>query len=443
MQISNYFIESKPKIDDEVSDKNKESTVGGDVALRSETLNKVEDNAYEQDPLLLLLPHGERYNLLRHLETYKPNDVILYHSDLVTLRILEVYKACHPEHELRIYVLMCRESNEEERYLCSLRQEQLAFEHLIREQGTLMTPREYDTSREPPPKLQLAKSTRCCGGGTDVSEAPRERNLCWKLLQIIIDMREFNSELPTVLYKRGVDIVPATLEVGDYILTPEIALERKAHDDLSQSLHSGRVFKQVEQMLRTYKRAILLIEANKKASYREINGGPFQGELSRRCRETRYLFTVLIRSYPALNIVWSLDPTYSSELFEELKFNQLNPNLEQALAVKCDSDTMNKDSDTNTSLKFTDQTSEDTDAPTGDLEKPHVNTVLQRQLCRLPNVSVGDVTEMMKSKYAGCLLDVINADSTTINQIFDYNPTLGQNLHCFFTTNFQTESIAP
>ena len=46
-----------------------------------------------------------------------------------------MYKACNPHCELRIYVLMYRESNEEERYLCSLRREQLAFEHLIREQG--------------------------------------------------------------------------------------------------------------------------------------------------------------------------------------------------------------------------------------------------------------------------------------------------------------------
>ena len=46
-----------------------------------------------------------------------------------------MHKACNPELDLRIYVLMYTESNEEERYLCSLRREQLAFEHLIREQG--------------------------------------------------------------------------------------------------------------------------------------------------------------------------------------------------------------------------------------------------------------------------------------------------------------------
>ena len=61
-------------------------------------------------------------------------------------------------------------------------------------------------------------------------------------------MREFMSELPTVVYKRGIDLQPVTLEVGDYVLSPTVAVERKALDDLSQSLTSGRAFKQIEQV---------------------------------------------------------------------------------------------------------------------------------------------------------------------------------------------------
>lgn len=61
-------------------------------------------------------------------------------------------------------------------------------------------------------------------------------------------MREFNAELPTVLYKNGIDLIAATLEVGDYILSPNFCIERKALDDLAQSLNNGRVFKQIEQV---------------------------------------------------------------------------------------------------------------------------------------------------------------------------------------------------
>ncbi|VDK84748.1 unnamed protein product [Litomosoides sigmodontis] len=266
----------------------------------------------DQDPLLVIVPSGERYNLIRQLETFEPRFVILYHSDMTFLRLLEMYKACNSDKPLTIYIVMYANSNEEERYLCSLRKEQIAFEDMVREQGTLMFAREYETDRKEPHRLILVRSTRDAGGRDDQNEGSPK---------VIVDMREFRSELPTVLYKRGIDLLPATIEVGDYILSPNIAVERKSLDDLTQSLHSGRIFKQIEQMLRHYRNVVLLIEANIKDDYKKVNGGPFQGELSRRCRETRSLFTILVRAYPHMSVIWTLDPAHSSEMFEELKMN--------------------------------------------------------------------------------------------------------------------------
>ncbi|VDN49942.1 unnamed protein product [Gongylonema pulchrum] len=80
------------------------------------------------DPLLVIVPCGERYNLIRQLESFEPPIVILYHSDLM-------YKACNSDKPLTVYIVMYGKSNEEERYLCALRKEQIAFEELVREQG--------------------------------------------------------------------------------------------------------------------------------------------------------------------------------------------------------------------------------------------------------------------------------------------------------------------
>ncbi|KIH43517.1 ERCC4 domain protein, partial [Ancylostoma duodenale] len=105
---------------------------------------------------------------------------------------------------------------------------------------TLLIPRRYETEREEVARLEL--STRDGGGQVpETNERPK----------VVVDMREFNSELPTVLYKKGYDVVAVTLEVGDYVLSPGIAVERKALDDLTQSLQSGRVFKQSEQVIIT------------------------------------------------------------------------------------------------------------------------------------------------------------------------------------------------
>lgn len=48
--------------------------------------------------------------------------------------------------------------------------------------------------------------------------------------------------------------------MGDYILTPEICVERKSVSDLIGSLNSGRLYNQAVAMTRFYKKSILLIE---------------------------------------------------------------------------------------------------------------------------------------------------------------------------------------
>jgi hypothetical protein len=93
-----------------------------------------------------------------------------------------------------------------------------------------------------------SKSTR--KGGS--KEAPACR--------VVVDVREFMSALPSFLHARGVDLVPGTLLVADYVLSTDICIERKSLADLLASLVSGRLHKQMEFMLRHYKRPVLLIE---------------------------------------------------------------------------------------------------------------------------------------------------------------------------------------
>lgn len=85
--------------------------------------------------------------------------------------------------------------------------------------------------------------------------------------KVIVDMREFRSELPSFIWKRGIDIEPVTLEVGDYILTPEICIERKSVSDLIGSLNNGRLYQQATQMTRFYKQPMLLIEFDQKQNF--------------------------------------------------------------------------------------------------------------------------------------------------------------------------------
>ncbi len=90
-------------------------------------------------------------------------------------------------------------------------------------------------------------------------------------------MREFRSTLPSLLHASGLLVIPATLTVGDYVLTPDICVERKSLADLISSFNSGRLwvssvfgdhipdfvprsYTQCELMTQHYKYPILLIE---------------------------------------------------------------------------------------------------------------------------------------------------------------------------------------
>lgn len=61
-------------------------------------------------------------------------------------------------------------------------------------------------------------------------------------LQVVVDVREFRSALPCLLFKAGFDVVPITITIGDYIITPEMCVERKSLPDLIESLNSGHLY---------------------------------------------------------------------------------------------------------------------------------------------------------------------------------------------------------
>jgi DNA excision repair protein ERCC-4 len=60
-------------------------------------------------------------------------------------------------------------------------------------------------------------------------------------LQILVDIREMGATLPSLIDDAGIKVVPLTLTVGDYILSPKMCVERKALPDLESSLANGRL----------------------------------------------------------------------------------------------------------------------------------------------------------------------------------------------------------
>ncbi|EHB04165.1 DNA repair endonuclease XPF [Heterocephalus glaber] len=294
----------------------------GEIKHEEFDLNLSSDAAYGllKEPLTILHPLlgcSDPYALTRVLHEVEPRFVVLYDA------------------ELTVYFLIYGGSTEEQRYLTALRKEKEAFEKLIREKASMVVPEEREGRDET--NLDLARGTASTHAAADTRKAGgQEQNGTQQ--SIVVDMREFRSELPSLIHRRGIDIEPVTLEVGDYILTPEMCVERKSISDLIGSLNNGRLYSQCISMSRYYKRPVLLIEFDPSKPFSLSARGALFQEIS--SSDISSKLTLLTLHFPRLRLLWCPSPHATAELFEELKQNKPQPDAATAMAITADSETL-------------------------------------------------------------------------------------------------------
>lgn len=99
--------------------------------------------------------------------------------------------------------------------------------------------------------------------------------------QITVDVRESRSGLTQQLEKSQVVSVQfAELAVGDFVLSPDVVVERKAATDFIASIMDKRLFGQVAQMKATFLRPIILIEGDVFSTRSAIAPDALRGALS-------------------------------------------------------------------------------------------------------------------------------------------------------------------
>lgn len=86
---------------------------------------------------------------------------------------------------------------------------------------------------------------------------------------VIADTRETKSTVVRELYQMDdIEVDPQTIDVGDFIVGPETVIERKETGDLVSTLTGDRdIFEQVQNMVNSYDRAILLVEGSMQELY--------------------------------------------------------------------------------------------------------------------------------------------------------------------------------
>lgn len=209
----------------------------------------------------------------------------------------------------------------------------------------------HDKSAENPQEQFLRTvNTRIAGGGRLAATAAPPL--------VVVDVREFRSALPSLLHGNNMIVVPVQLTVGDYILTPDICVERKSVQDLLQSLKNGRLYNQAETMLQHYKTPLLLIEFDQDKAFtfdafttgniRTESGFSTTGAAttsssssminSSNAKSAQHLLVLLTLAFPRLKIIWSSSPYQTAEIFAELKKNSAEPDPVRAVQIGLDID---------------------------------------------------------------------------------------------------------
>lgn len=181
---------------------------------------------------------------------------------------------------------------------------------------------------DPQEQFLRTVNTRIAGGGRLAATAEPPR--------VVVDVREFRSSLPSLLHGRSMVVVPCMLTVGDYILTPNICIERKSVRDLISSFKNGRLFNQVETMLQHYKFPMLLIEFDQNKSF---TLDPFADHSSTNLSpaanpsDLQSKIVLLTLAFPRLKVIWSSSPYQTAEIFEEIKKQQEEPDPIKAVEI--------------------------------------------------------------------------------------------------------------
>ncbi|XP_027193340.1 DNA repair endonuclease UVH1 isoform X2 [Cicer arietinum] len=262
------------------------------------------------------------------LDILKPSIIIVYHPDMTFVREIEVYKSENPSKRLKVYFIFYEDSTEVQKFEASIRRENGAFESLIRQKSMMMIPVDQsghglglNSTLDSDSNTPQNSLTRKAGGRKEVD----------KDMQVIVDMREFMSSLPNVLHQKGMRIIPVTLEVGDYILSPLICVERKSIQDLFASFTSGRLYHQVETMVRYYRIPVLLIEFSQDKSFSFQSASDIGDDVTPNSIISK--LSLLALHFPRLRILWSRSLHATSEIFASLKANQDEPDETKAMRV--------------------------------------------------------------------------------------------------------------
>ncbi len=124
---------------------------------------------------------------------------------------------------------------------------------------------------------------------------------------VLADYREEKSRIVEFLRNKGIAVEITKLEVADYIVSGNIAIERKSANDFINSIIDKRLFVQLAELVR-YEKPLLLIEGSLQNAIilREVNSNAIYGALAAIVSEFKIPVLFSSNQIESANIIYAL-----------------------------------------------------------------------------------------------------------------------------------------
>ncbi|HID90486.1 TPA: hypothetical protein EYP44_00820 [Candidatus Bathyarchaeota archaeon] len=99
-------------------------------------------------------------------------------------------------------------------------------------------------------------------------------------IRVVIDKRERRSGIPEILRGLGFIVDFRLLDVGDYVVSPECAVERKSAPDFIRSVFSGRIFDQARRLSSAFRFPLIVVEGDIEEAGRGVRSAVYWGALT-------------------------------------------------------------------------------------------------------------------------------------------------------------------
>lgn len=246
----------------------KDDDMPSEIEVSENLFIKLDSTAYDEKGKNILPPHhifienfyfddSAGIDLKELIIKENISIIIFHHFNLENLRIIEFIISNNDDSCIKqIHILNTKNSFNLKKETKKIKDEFLNFKNICIS---------YYKNKD----IQNSELKDSCKIILDKEEDFPENKICStqttninKKKNVVIDFREMSSKLPFYLYDYGFNLVVGGLEIGDYITSNTVVIERKSltTGDLIESLKSGRLINQIVKMHKYFEHLIILCE---------------------------------------------------------------------------------------------------------------------------------------------------------------------------------------